>query len=350
MKASLFGVLSLPVVMAGVGLLALSSGQGRLWAGPQGAPEGANSADKIVWREWIHFSHDHPVHALACSSDLTVAADEGGNAFVWSTKSGKDREVLIKGNQNSRVDRLQFTADGKDLYQVFDGHKGLMRHPVKDKKIVGGYGIGGGDELRFFGVSGDGETWLEFLNGGRTLLLRPNIYSANQGNVKPFESVDFKRKVIHAIMSADRKWLAVATDEGTLHILSRDTLRETQTIVSGKERVAITDIQFSPDGQRIAVSRDDAMAKVYDTTRGEEIATFKGHTGIVFAIAFSPDGKTVVTGGDDNAARIWDASTGKELATLKGHTDSVRCVAFDPSGEILVTGSADKRVRVWRGK
>src|SRR5262249_33736876 len=136
--------------------------------------------------------------------------------------------------------------------------------------------------------------------------------------------------------------------DGTLHIHDRASLQETHTITAGKKGVVITDVQFSADGRRIAVARDDALAMVYDTAKGEEVATLKGHSGIVFAVAFSPDGKKVVTGGDDNTARVFDAATGKALAILKGHTDSVRCAAFDPSGQILITGSADKTVKLWR--
>jgi len=182
------------------------------------------------------------------------------------------------------------------------------------------------------------------------LALRRNLYTGQVAVGKPFETVQFQAKVTHAAVSADNKWLAVATDDGTLHIHRRDTLQEMRTIVSGKERLTIHDIQFSPDGDRIAVARDDAVAKVYDTAKGEEIAAFKGHSGIVFAVAFSPDGKKLVSGGDDNIARIWEASTGKELATFKAHIDSVRCVAFDPTGEIPVTGSADKTVKIWQVK
>jgi WD40 repeat protein len=164
------------------------------------------------------------------------------------------------------------------------------------------------------------------------------------------EIVEYKAKVSHALVSAGDKWLAVATEDGTLHIHDRASLKETHAIAAGKEGVAIKDVQFSADGRRIAVAGDNGLAKVYDTEKGEEVTTLKGHLGIVFAVAFSPDGKKVVTGGDDNIARVWDAATGKALATLKGHTDSVRCVAFDPSGEILVTGSADKTVKVWSAK
>jgi RNA polymerase sigma factor (sigma-70 family) len=313
--------------------------------------------DGPAWREMLTMKHEHAVTAVACSADWSAAGDDGGDMFAWDTKTGKNRETLVKGGKDNwlnGVDRLQFTVDGKDLYVIMGGRQAIARYTVKDKKIEGGYGVGGGDfdgvAMGHLGVSADGEIWLEFFREGRAVNLRPNLYTRTISDPNHFEMVEYKAKVSHALVSAGDKWLAVVTKDGTLHIHDRASLQETHTIAGGKEGVVITDVQFSADGQRIAVARDDALAKVYDTAKGEEIATLKGHSGIVFTIAFSPDGKKVVTGGDDNTARVWDAATGKALATLRGHTDSVRCAAFDPSGEILVTGSADKTVKLWRAK
>lgn len=333
-------------VMAAVGLLALTAGSGPLWAQPQGPGEAA-SADKVGWREIVTLKHEHAVHRLSCSAALCAAADEGGNVFVWSTKSGKDRNLVATGIKEAHGVRLQFTGNGNDLYINLGGRNGITRFPVKNKKIEGGYGVQCVGNL---GISADSETWMEAGEEGKSLILRRNFYSGEGANAIPFEVVTFQAKVTQAIISVDNQWLAVATDDGALHLHRRDKLTKVHTIAAGKERVAIHDIRFSPNGDRIVVARDDAVAKVYDTVKGEEVVTFKGHSGIVFAVAFSPDGKRIASGGDDNVARIWDASSGKELATLKAHTDSVRCVAFDPTGEILVTGSVDKTVKIWQAK
>jgi WD40 repeat protein len=323
--------------------------------GPASARAGAG--DKRAWPEIRTMKHEHAVTAVACSADRSVAGDEGGNLFAWHTKTGKNRTTLVKGSRdipNTMVDRLQFTADGKDLYVVWGGRQGIMRHAVKDKKIEDGHGIGGGDfdgiAMGDLGVSADGEIWLEFFRRGRAVNLRPNPYTRTKIDPNHFETVEYKANVSHALVSADDKGLAVVTKDGTLHMHDRASLQETHTIASGKKGVAITNVPFSADGQRIAVARDDALAKAYDIAKGEEVATPKGHGGIVFTVAFSPDGKKMVTGGDDNTARVWDATTGKSLAILSGHLDSVRCLAFDPSGDILVTGSADKTVKLWRTK
>jgi RNA polymerase sigma factor (sigma-70 family) len=322
--------------------------------------------DKADWREMLTMKHEHAITAIACSAEWSVAGDERGKLFAWDTRTGKDRTPINSGWKT--IDQLRFTADekdqytpdGKSLHVIWGGRMGIARYFVKDKKFEGGHGTGAdGVAMGYLSVSADAEVCLEFFREGRGVYLRRNAYVFKMGrfdiradfDLNQHESVEYKAKVSNALVSAGDKWLAVATEDGTLHIHDRASLREIHTIPAGKEGVVIKDLQFSADGRRIAVARDDGAAKVYDTAKGEEVATLKGgHSGIVFAVAFSPDGKTVVTGGDDNTARVWDAATGKALATLKGHTDSVRCVAFDPSGEILITGSADKTVKLWTAK
>ncbi len=73
MKASQGVSLFLPSVMSAAGLLGLLGGSGYVWAKSQGAGEGANGADKLVWREIVTLKHEHAVHRLACSADLCAA-------------------------------------------------------------------------------------------------------------------------------------------------------------------------------------------------------------------------------------------------------------------------------------
>jgi hypothetical protein len=103
-----------------------------------------------------------------------VAGDERGKLFAWDTKTGKNRRPVEGGWKT--IDRLQFTADGKDLYIIWGGRMGIARYFVKDKKFEGGHGFGGGAfdgvNMGYLGVSTDGEIWLEFFREGEGVNLR----------------------------------------------------------------------------------------------------------------------------------------------------------------------------------
>jgi RNA polymerase sigma factor (sigma-70 family) len=298
---------------------------------------------KRAWQESLTMKQEHPVTIIAFTPDWIAGGDEAGNLFLWDEKTGKEQKLLAKGRKDkdypSTVDRLQFTPDGKQLFAVLDGRRTLCRFDVKDPDKSPGVGQ---DQPHWIGTSADGETWLEIAAAGQTLLLRPNVWT--RGAAADYETVEYKSKIRDAILSADDKWLAAVTEDGELHIHDRASLRETQTVAVTKR--TITAVQFSKEGERVAVASEDGFAKIYDLTNGKEIAALK-HGGLVFAIAFSPDGKTLVSGGDDNTARVWDTATGKQLDVLKGHKDSVRSVAFASDDETIITGSADKSIKVW---
>ncbi|MEV4179463.1 caspase family protein [Nonomuraea sp. NPDC049709] len=132
-------------------------------------------------------------------------------------------------------------------------------------------------------------------------------------------------------------------------------------------------VVFSPDGNLVAGAYFDGKrevttvdgkslgvrwggtttASLRNTSRGDVMASFTGHRGSA-AVAFSPDSKTVATASTlaaekpfDAPIRLWDPSTGKLLATLAGHRNGIQSMGFSQDGKVLVTGAAGGVTKVW---
>ncbi len=82
-----------------------------------------------------------------------------------------------------------------------------------------------------------------------------------------------------------------------------------------------------------------------NTSTGQELRSFSGHTDSVVSAAFSGDGKWLVTGSKDNTARVWEVASGKQILLLSGNKSQVDSVAFSPDGTQVLTGS--NTARLW---
>jgi WD40 repeat protein len=69
-------------------------------------------------------------------------------------------------------------------------------------------------------------------------------------------------------------------------------------------------IDFSPDGQMIAVGNSSALVYLWQIATTQLLATFVGNTSWVSSVTFSPDGTTLASSGSDRTVRLWDVQTG----------------------------------------
>ncbi len=194
-------------------------------------------------------------------------------------------------------------------------------------------------------------------------------------------------RVKSVAFSANGEYLVSAGQDDFLLITDARTQTELRKLPVGDKGVAA--LVFSPDGSRLAVSGEDRMTRVWDSSTWEivqefsatlsdlshclafspdggllaygtprdeavvrELATGKevvlrGHRDAVRSVAFSPDGKFVVTGSRDGSVKLWDARSFVELRTLRGHTSFVQSIAFSPDGSLMASASRDYTVRIW---
>ncbi len=162
---------------------------------------------------------------------------------------------------------------------------------------------------------------------------------------------------------------------------------------------ALTHLEFSPDGQRIASAagwrgldkglRSDRAPRIWNTIDGTLVGELEGHQDIVADVVFSPvDSSLLATTGDDGTVWKWELPScrgtivyrdlsrsfvrsrftkdglhllvtslagdaliltldGTEVGRLRGHSQNIWWIDSSPDGSQLITGSGDGSARLW---
>ncbi len=147
--------------------------------------------------------------------------------------------------------------------------------------------------------------------------------------------------------SADGERLAVARD-------SKITIWELKTAQPVLEIAAPTGsfwaVRFSPDGRRLATGSGDGDAgglQIWDATDGRKLVTIEGFPKLVRLVTFSPNGSTLAAISSSPAVFVFDTSSGDRLLSLEGHRLYAKCCAFSPDGALLITGGTDNTGKIW---
>lgn len=106
-------------------------------------------------------------------------------------------------------------------------------------------------------------------------------------------------------------------------------------------------LAWSPDTQWMATGGPDTNLQVWNVGSGKATAPYHGHSASIETVAWSPDGTKLASGSDDYTVHLWEVSNPTSLLIYRGHTNYVRSVAWSPDGQYLASGSSDKTIQVW---
>lgn len=107
------------------------------------------------------------------------------------------------------------------------------------------------------------------------------------------------------------------------------------------------DVEFSPDGAKLAACGADRTIRVYDVAERKELRRIEAHADWVMAVAWSPDGSKLASAGRDKSAKVIDAATGTVLVTYPGHDEQVFDVAFSGNGEQVYSAGRGRELHRW---
>lgn len=142
--------------------------------------------------------------------------------------------------------------------------------------------------------------------------------------------------------AAHRCWLAWGSPHGTVRIWDLAT-RTCLHTMKGHE-TSVLSVDFSRDSSKIASASFDNTARIWDATRGVCLHTLRDNMDLVFSVAFLADDR-LATASNDGAVRIWDAAKGECVKILRDHDEWLCSLASSPDGRRLV--STDTKVHFW---
>jgi WD40 repeat protein len=112
--------------------------------------------------------------------------------------------------------------------------------------------------------------------------------------------------------------------------------------------LCLYNIQFSSNGQYIAIAEELGHLLVIDITIPDTIYNIDTQSGGLNAVDFSPGGDYIYCGGDDGSIRIYETATGMLHHHIPAaHTDAVLTLDVSATGHYLASGSKDNQVKIW---
>lgn len=324
--------------------------------------------------------HANPVRSIAFSRDgqrLASCATDG-QCRVWNA-DGRLRESLafpsiatIEGQAVGPLPIMTFGAD-PDTLIFADAARQAMQQPLALQQLI----VPADSPLLSVAFTPAGD---QLVTAGADKVVR--LWNVAEGKeVRQFAG---HTDVVTAV--------AISPDGASIISGSADKSVRVWTLADGKESAslsqpaAVRSLALSTDGQRVAISGDDALVQVCDPTTSQILQSFAGHQGTVAAVSFAADDQAVISGSDDKSVRLWPIAAervfvagdgpvkqvafvgdGNRFAAIVGQSPSVQIrdltgneateltagemplesLAVDPKAAVIAAGGADKKIYRW---
>jgi WD40 repeat protein len=274
--------------------------------------------------------HTHDVSEVHFSPDgqTLASASYDGTIKVWSLAGilltsfmahvggvtticfSPDGETISSASTTDNAVRL-WSRDGTPTTTLAEeGGTNLSFHPNGQLVAVGGSGA----VVRLIRLDGTLMTTLE-------------------GHRQQVSSVDF---------SPDGQTIATASSDGKVILWNLDG----KVLKMLHHRSSVNDVNFSPDGQQLVSAGVDSIISLWHCYHPLVTTAYGGGGQWFPGVAFSPTGELLATSSHDGAIILWTPD-GKVLATFPGHSGIIFRITFSNDGQFMATAGFDKTVKLW---
>ena len=283
--------------------------------------------------------HTHEVLAIAFSPD--------GRTIATGASSRKETDILLwkHNGANYELDRrieglhkqvssLRFISSQQLVAADSDSVRGWTLEPFKE---IPGIRTDGKHPIPEAIEAGrqDGVFYCWWFGGPlqKAAFLSSGLKAIDDAEARIGKSETF-------CVSPTKSLLATAYGNEIL-FLDAKTLQEVSASSLGE--VSIEALEFSSNGQQLAVGARDGSVYIIAADSGKTDKVLRGHDSRIVRVAYSLKGKILATSCADGRLCIWDLGTGK--ITRRWELGRVSAMTFRPDGRVLAVG--DSAGLVW---
>jgi WD40 repeat protein len=304
---------------------------------------GSESGRVTIWNlvnsggSFSPVTHRRGVLALAFSPKENKLATGGNDSTTAMISLGVQKELFRIVNQSS-VRALAFSPDGSWFVTGSDDHRVRIWDSTNgdERLAMSQDGI-----VTDVAVSADGQ-WIAAIGDDRTA----RVWDAETGA----EIFQIPLKAHGALLAFcnDDRWLVTADERGAIEIwdISRVDLPKLSVAFDG----IVENVQYSPSGQRLAVSSEDQVwlltpdseSGLKERAVGPPVLDLKSN---VLDLIFSHDANLLGVLTQENEVGVYNIE--QRTLHLMEVPAQIQSIAFSPDNQHLITSDTDGSLQAW---